>query len=378
MTIADFQSDVDRPASFGAGETLNRAWEFLLTGGGALILLPLFMLFFPTELSGSPQYLISMTAFYAAYVINDPHFAVSYLIFYRNFRGKAFGEALPPSERKLYRFVGIVAPLFLLTWMGVSLATQNLFMAGLMIHVMYIMVGWHYVKQGFGVLMTFASRRGYRFSSLERNAILAHCYAGWIYGWSMAMGEPGWFDEMGLGYWSAGIGYGAIQVLEWMFWSSGVIMAVIVGKRIIRTGQWPPLAGLSGLLVSIWLWVVYSDINDAFGYFIPALHSIQYFFFVGTLKFNQARDEEGQAVATGFLRPKVMIRLALFAATTLALGWVLFHGAPDALDRMADHDWGVLGGAAGMALFVAFVNIHHYMMDNVMWRRGNPDMQYLR
>ena len=192
------------------------------------------------------------------------------------------------------------------------------------------------------------------------------------------MAEPGWFDEMGLEYWSAGIGYGAIQVLEWMFWTSGAIMAFVLGKRIVRTGQWPPLAGLAGLLVSIWLWVVYSNINDAFGYFIPALHSIQYFFFVGVLKFNQAKDEEQHSQGAGPVTGRVAIRLMLFAGTTLGLGWVLFHGAPNMLDDLADGDWGVLGGAAGMALFVAFVNIHHYVMDNVLWRRGNPDMRYLR
>jgi len=25
-----------------------------------------------------------------------------------------------------------------------------------------------------------------------------------------------------------------------------------------------------------------------------------------------------------------------------------------------------------------FVNIHHYFMDNVIWRRDNPDMRFLR
>jgi hypothetical protein len=26
-------------------------------------------------------------------------------------------------------------------------------------------------------------------------------------------------------------------------------------------------------------------------------------------------------------------------------------------------------------LFYIFINVHHYFLDNVMWRRGNPDVQ---
>jgi hypothetical protein len=26
-------------------------------------------------------------------------------------------------------------------------------------------------------------------------------------------------------------------------------------------------------------------------------------------------------------------------------------------------------------MFYIFINIHHYFLDNVMWRRGNPDVQ---
>jgi hypothetical protein len=26
-------------------------------------------------------------------------------------------------------------------------------------------------------------------------------------------------------------------------------------------------------------------------------------------------------------------------------------------------------------MFYIFINVHHYFLDNVMWRRGNPDVQ---
>ena len=72
------------------------------------------------------------------------------------------------------------------------------------------------------------------------------------------------------------------------------------------------------------------------------------------------------------------------AASAVALGWLLFHGSPELLDgaRLAAHRHtharlGDLGPTPYFAAFFAFVNIHHYFMDNVIWRRENPDTRFL-
>jgi len=44
---------------------------------------------------------------------------------------------------------------------------------------MFFLVGWHYVKQGFGVFIVLSARRGAFYAGRERLAILAHCFAGW-------------------------------------------------------------------------------------------------------------------------------------------------------------------------------------------------------
>ena len=33
------------------------------------------------------------------------------------------------------------------------------------------------------------------------------------------------------------------------------------------------------------------------------------------------------------------------------------------------------GPSLFLFMFYIFINIHHYFLDNVMWRRGNPDVQ---
>jgi hypothetical protein len=36
-----------------------------------------------------------------------------------------------------------------------------------------------------------------------------------------------------------------------------------------------------------------------------------------------------------------------------------------------------MGATPYFAAFFVFVNIHHYFMDHVIWRRENPDTRYL-
>jgi hypothetical protein len=67
----------------------------------------------------------------------------------------------------------------------------------------------------------------------------------------------------------------------------------------------------------------------------------------------------------------------------VALAWFLFHGAPEVLDaaffsrRGRFVDPGNLGLSPCVAAFFVCVNIHHYFMDHVIWRRENPEARLL-
>jgi hypothetical protein len=128
------------------------------------------------------------------------------------------------------------------------------------------------------------------------------------------------------------------------------------------------------------LWSVYSSADPLLVYVIPALHSVQYLFFVWLLTRNQAKA----AQQAPFFGPAPRQRLLFLVVLSIALGWLMFHGAPDMIDgaRLAQHRrdhirLGDLGATPYFAAFFAFVNIHHYFMDAVLWRRENPEMQYL-
>src|SRR5687768_15912238 len=60
--------------------------ELWVTGGASFVLLPVCWLLQRVLGLDSAELAVGFTTFYAAHVINDPHFAVTYLLFYRDVR----------------------------------------------------------------------------------------------------------------------------------------------------------------------------------------------------------------------------------------------------------------------------------------------------
>lgn len=350
--------------------------ELLLVGGLTPLLFPLSFVLRRTFGFDGPELAVGFLFFHAAFIVNDPHFAVTYVLFYDDVRGRAFGDVFPPALRLRYVLMGFVAPAALFAWCAWALATRSAPALGYLMSLMFLLVGWHYVKQGFGLLTVLAARRGVRFLPRERLAILAHCYAGWAYAWA-SPADPGTVVE------EKGVVFRTIArsaLLERV--TLGVLVAtvlplvwVLVQKRR-REGSLPLLTPLVALLSSIWAWSIYSGVDPLVRYMVPALHSVQYLYIVWMLKATQAREREVEP----YFEQAAPVRLGILICSSLALGFVLFHGLPTVLDAMlrpprsGETD---LGATPYLAAVVAFVNIHHYLMDTVIWRRENPLTRYL-
>ena len=143
-----------------------------------------------------------------------------------------------------------------------------------------------------------------------------------------------------------------------------------------REGRLPIATPLVAFLCSVWAWSIYSGADPLVRYVVPALHSAQYLYFVQLLEGNRAREREGPP----WFEASVQVRLGILAASALGLGWLLFHGAPWALDDLVPRRARAssLGPTPYFAALYTFVNIHHYFMDHVLWRRENPLTRYLR
>jgi hypothetical protein len=364
------------PVVESRGHVQAAAVEFLLVGGATPLLFFISWTLRRTIGLSSADLAVGFLFFYGAHVINDPHFAVTYLLFYERARARAFGDEFGPLQRARYLAAGLLVPLALVVWAGAALAAKSAHSLGLLIQLMFLLVGWHYVKQGFGVMIVLAARRGVRFSPHERLAILAHCYAGWAYAWASPYDPGREVEEKGVVYTTIPHPRGLEHLALVVLLASAVWLLGVLIDKWRRERRLPIVTPLVALLSSIWVWSIYSSIDPLVVYAIPALHSIQYLYFVWLLKGNEAHEREGPP----WFERSARVRIGLLAVSALGLGWVLFHGAPTALDgslvrrrsRFTD-----LGRTPYFAALYAVVNIHHYFMDYVIWRRDNRQTRYL-
>jgi hypothetical protein len=354
-----------------------RIGEFLAVGGLTPLLFPIAWALRKTLGLDFAELAVGFTMFHAAHLINDPHFAVTYLLFYQDLKSRAFGDAFPVALRVRYWFAAFLAPLGLAAWALTGLYLKSAPLLGLLIQLMFFTVGWHYTKQGFGVMVVLSARRGVRYSSRERLAILAHCFTGWAYAWTRKPFAGREMEEKGVIYQSLSRPDILATISKIAFFSSLIPLVGLLVQKRLREGKLAITTPLIAMLCSVWAWSIYSGADPLVRYVIPALHSIQYLYLVWLLKDGEARALEGPPTFETSARSRVF----LLAAGALFLGWVLFHAAPSTLDdllvskkdRLTD-----LGPTPYFAALYAFVNLHHYFMDNVIWRRDNPRTQYLR
>jgi hypothetical protein len=377
MTSAAQALEASLPTSSPLPARSSAWFEFLVVGGATLVLFPIAWLLRAGLGLDDSELAVGFLMFHAAHVINDPHFAVTYLLFYKNFRERAFGATSDVAQRTRYWVAGIVAPAAMALWAIAALVAGSAERLGLLLELMFLLVGWHYVKQGFGVLSVLSARRGVRFAARERRALLGHCYASWAYAWA-SPADPGRdLEESGVVFRSIAHPAALERITHALFLLSALWLAWVLVAKWRRERRVPPLAPLSALLITVWLWSVYSTLDPLMIYMIPALHSLQYLYFVWLLARNEARSEEGPPL---FRRPaSVRVGALLLGAT--ALGWLLLRALPHGLDAALVPAPGAstdrLGSTPYFAACFAFVNLHHYFMDAVIWRRENPDTRHL-
>lgn len=362
---------------FAESRLLARIAELMAVGGATFVVFPLALLLRTLFGLDDAELAVGFVMFHAAHFINDPHFAVTYLLFYRGIRARTLGGSR--ASRTRYLLAGFVAPLVLVAWAATALVLRSAQALGALVQLMFLLVGFHYAKQGFGALSVLSARRGVAWSAAERRALLLHCYAAWTFAWANPTRAAGEFEEKGVVYWGPGSPRWLDLSMLCVFLLSALWLAWTLARKW-RREQRLPVMPLAVFLVTVWLWTVFTRLDPLVRYVIPALHSIQYLYFVWLLKRNEARAEEGPPA----FGPPVATRLTTLALGALALGFVLFRGAPQLLDGMLATHWGTdaaaeaLGETPVFAAFFVVVNIHHYLMDAVIWRRENPDTRYLR
>ncbi len=315
----------------------------------------------------------SQLAFSLAFIANHPHFLSSYVLLYGDFRKNIL-------RHPRYLWGGIVAPAFLGGAIITGLVTEDRRLMAHIITAMFFLVGWHYVKQVFGcVIVTSAQRKQY-YSLFERRVLLLNLFAAWFMSWltnQVEYPDPARntnFSFYGIDHYRLNLPYWSLQLT---FVITGITLAALIAihvNRYIKTGAKPSAPGVAAF-VALYAWYLPALTHPTFGYFIPFFHSIQYMAFVWVLKRNQVADQIKNLSGEAWRREWIN-RLGGFFLLAFVLGALTFEIIPKGLDSQG---WVAgLGSSPFTAAFLLFINIHHYFIDNVIWRSDNPVVkQYL-
>lgn len=362
-----------RTAERRAGYLFGPILDFMLLGGGSVLTCLLILLLLPKGIS-TVQQAVLVTVLMT--LINQPHFAHSYQMFYRNFRDKAFGS-YAPFLRYRYIFAGLIVPVLLIAFLTSTAVTGNVRALAMGANLMFLTVGWHYVKQGYGILMVDSVQKRQFFSDGAKKLLRINGYACWGMAWLGAnheIAKPN--PYLGLTYFSipfpSFVYYAAIAFAV----ATSAAVVWVLAARFRKSKGALPWNGVVAYLTTLYLWVIFVQINPLFLAVIPTFHSLQYLAVVWRYQLNAgAKGATGsRSFLSGLWPSGVLPSLAMFIGIGTFLGFVGFMGAPRVLDAVFPYDKHVFGPSLFLFAFYIFINVHHYFLDNVMWRRGNPDV----
>jgi hypothetical protein len=335
--------------------------QVMLVGGFSLIS------FFFIKLMGSAQAdaTTSWFIYYFSFIANFPHFLVSYQLLYWDFKDRSFSN---------YRYIvaTIVSPGILAGLLIYGIATPDTKMLGHILNAMYFFVGWHYIKQTFGVISVSNVREKVFYNVEEKRALKGMLYGIWALSWVS-------LNISGAQYAMEGIPYTSYQLPPWCLqfcWAylvtSALYCAWIGYKKYIREGVVISFPGLVSI-IALLAWYLPVFYNPTYFLIVPLFHSLQYLYFVYLVKSNQAEKLSP-------VRKTPEQRQAYFKAFYGYLIWPFILGAifmwflPKWLDSTFPMT-GFSGANPYMFAFTIFINIHHYFIDHAIWRHDNPTMK---
>ena len=329
---------------------------------------------------------LTITTASLSLLVNYPHFLISYKLAYT--RGRAFVfehwwqlVAVPLLMVALFaaaflQFDTPVASVPLVSALAPALAGWGanaqavagprlgdlLFTAAF--NVMIFTVGWHYTKQVFGCMMVYAYFDGYSFTKTQREltryALLSIWMMNLIY--SNIGGAQNTFSQFT--YYSFDLPNVAGPISE----------AVVIGGFLLvlytvfyanyqATGQRPSLNLLAPFLALYVWWLPVTRQNEFYFLLTPLFHSLQYLAFV--YKMEDARLHT---------MPHRELRATALVVGIVLAGWLAFEFVPNSLDNQL----GTFNSWKMFFFFTAamlFINIHHYFIDNVLWRFRDPHVR---
>lgn len=374
---------------------ISAFWDSFCAGGGALFVLILLAIIVPYQkVSADEVYMAGMVASIVTllqFVINYPHFMVSYQLVYTDYRRKIKQFADMPAMKWRYLNAGIFVPVFLIFGLIYTyqqgVGHQDYFWLGIALHSMQFFVGWHYVKQAFGVFVVHSALNKVYYTAGQRRIFLMNAYAVWLCSWAYIE-----FTDRFLGP-AFQDGYGEVEgqaipyypfdipeYIQFPMLLITIITTMAAAKLIwqLKVKEKKPIAmpAIIGYASMYYLFAFAAILHPEWALLVPVFHSIQYLMFVRTYRIgttNRKLIEIAQDNAKQV--KKIKSQHQMFYGWAFLTGALGFAAIPQLLDAWYRVNMpGLLPGLFFILCFTVFINIHHYFIDNVIWRKENIDV----
>ena len=353
------------------GHVISPTLDFFLLGGASLILFPLIMVLWPVEALVKLKIIgyIIAASLTLDYFTNFPHFAYSYQLLYNNFLKKISGQ-IDPTLKERYIFAGIIIPLLMIIFFIAGYMQNSTALLKHSVNIMLLTAGWHYAKQGFGILIVVSAYNKVFYTPFERKLLLINSHLLWVYAWIMFNTGSQVKSYFGITFYTLGLAPVIEKTMTCLVILSTTLLIITLFKKYKRESVLPPFNGITAYVATAYLWIIlrfglgFDNYIHPVVLFIPAMHSIQYMTIVLKMKKNQLDDKiiSGRA-------------FAIFVISGIVIGTLLFINIPEFLDKTVVYDKAVFGTALFMFMFWIFINIHHYFIDNVIWRREGSEVK---
>lgn len=372
----------------------NQIKDFWLLGGLSILVWIIFLIFAPMKSSSAivSDRFVQLAAIFSwlSFFCNYPHFLISYRF--------AYGRGLKFILKNWFQLIFIpllLISLYLICFLFFStdisssvyvsafnsillkigltyqLGTLNLGteILAFLVRVMYVTVGWHYSKQIFGCMMVYGKFSSYRFSIKQRLYLKLSLFSIAFYNYFYmsippegSSGTDAYFFNIPIT--ALGFSYIFIDFFKYaVFVSLALVIYFVFYKNYQETKKAIPFnVILPYIAFHIW-WFPPIRQNDFYFLAIPFFHSLQYLPFAYRME-----------VRRGIKTNKESVFISLKVISLIVIGILAFESIPYFLDTQYE-SLSKINVWFFMISFAVFINIHHFFIDNTIWKFDDPKMK---
>lgn len=238
-----------------------------------------------------------------------------------------------------------------------------------LLDAMYFTVGWHYCKQTYGCMMVYAHYDCYPLEKIQRQVLRWNLLLFWLWTFFLGRLQGGEREFFGLKYrtWSLPSWLETLSLfllgLSFLF-----VFTLVFWKTYLQNKKLPSVHFLTPFISMYVWWTPLFYQKEYYNLAVPFFHSLQYLAFVYRVETAKLREKP----KAEWVLWKTFIPLGLILA-----GFIAFEWLPVFLDNTLRTEM-----EKGFFFFFIcahiFINIHHYFIDNVLWRLHEPSSKLKR